>query len=121
MEKAPQPEAHDPREDTLKLDVLRSMLSREHIYDLDVEQELTRLRSEDPLTDEVVRYFVERYFPGHIDMAQKEKAARVLLAAFRIRNRVDEALDGLNLTEILKEIDDLTLPPIEEPPEVIGS
>lgn len=119
MEKAPRSEAEDPREQALKVDVLRSMLSREFIYELDVEDELARLRREDPLTDEIIRHFVERYFPGHVDMAQKEKAARVMLAAFRMRSRVDDTLEGLNLSDILKEIDAMTSPPIEEPPEVI--
>lgn len=111
MEKAPRPEANDPREQELKVDVLRTMLSREQIYDLDVEAELAKLRREDPLSDEIIRHFVERYFPGHANMAQKEKAARILLAAFRIRGRIDDTFEGLNITEVLKEIDDMTAPP----------
>lgn len=121
MEKAPRSEAKDPREQALELDVLRSMLSREFIYELDVENELAKLRNKDPLTDEIVRHFVERYFPGHVDMAQKEKAARVLLAAFRMRSRIDETLEGINLSDILKEIDAITAPPAEEPPETVGT
>jgi hypothetical protein len=117
MEKAPEPEANDPREQELKADVLRNMLSREQIYDLDVEAELAKLQREDPLTDEIIRHFVERYFPGRVNMAQKEKAARILLAAFHIRGRIDDTFEGLNITDVLKEIDDMTAPPLEEPPE----
>jgi hypothetical protein len=118
MEKMPRSEAEDPREQALKIDVLRSMLSREFIHELDVNAEFARLRKEDPLTDEIVRHFVERYFPGHANMAQKEKAARVMLAAFRMRSRIEDTLEGLNLGDILREIDDMTSPPIEEPPVV---
>lgn len=113
MEKISRSEADDPREHTLRIDVLRSMLSHEQIYNIAVDVEFARLRQEDPLTDEIIRYFVERYYPGHKDMAQKEKAARIMLAAFRIRSRVDETLDGLNLREILREIDNLTTPPAD--------
>ena len=119
MEKMPRSEAEDPREQALKIDVLRSMLSREFIYDLNVEDELARLQKEDPLTDEIIRHFVERYFPGHVSLAQKEKAPRVMLAAFRIRSRVEDTLEGLSLSDILKEIDDMTAPPAEEPPEIV--
>ena len=119
MKKMPRSETEDPREQALKIDVLRSMLSREFIYELNVEDELAKLRKEDPLTDEIIRHFVERYFPGHVNMAQKEKAARVLLAAFRMRSRVDDALEGLNLGDILREIDDMTSPSAEEPPEIV--
>ncbi len=119
MEKISRSEAEDPREQALKVDVLRSMLSHDHIHEVDVEKEFARLRREDPLTDEIIRHYVERYFPGHVSMAQKEKAARILLAAFRMRTRVDETLEGLNLGDILREIDDMTSPPIEEPPEIL--
>ena len=97
------------------------MLSREFIYELDVENELAKLREEDSLTSEIIRHFAERYFPGHVNIAQKEKAARVLLAAFRMRSRIDETLEEINLSDILEEIDDIIAPPIEEPPEIVGT
>lgn len=117
MENAQRPEPVDPREQELELDVLRSRLSREKPFGRDLEKALSKLRHEDVLADEIVRHLAEKYFPGRVDMAQKEKAVHMLVTAFLIKQETKVSLDAFNVPAFLAEVDRLSIPTAQEPPD----
>ena len=66
------------------LALLRTRLRRWDDEHRDIIDDLRRLRSIDPLADEAIRHFTEKYFPGVEDIRRKAKAVRMLTAAFLV-------------------------------------
>lgn len=117
MDRAPKPEPENKRELDLGLEVLRNKLSHVTIYERNVEVELAELRHNEPLVDEIIRHLSERFFPGSRDMYSKEKAVRMLLAAFSVDREITSAFKHFDVETFFTELDKLTAGTSPEAPE----
>lgn len=105
MAKKPPPKRIDKLE--IGLDILQAKLARHDPAASAVADELERLRRIDPLAELVTRHITELYFPGAQGIARKEKAARMMLAAFFMLHETRTAMHRFNMTAFTAELDSL--------------
>ena len=94
MDQSRQSQSSDPATSERDLALLRTRLRRWDDEHRDIVDDLRRLRNVDPLAEETIRHFAEKYFPGAEDIRRKAKAVRMLTAAFLVLSDTKRSLDG---------------------------
>ena len=91
------PQSNDPDIAERDLALLRTRLRRWDDEHRDIIDDLRRLRSIDPLADETIRHFAEKYYPGADGIRHKAKAVRMLTAAFLVLVDTRRSLYGADI------------------------